>query len=145
MVLVFLGSSSEKFEVFVSFFCWQWFLVQVVLFREELGRLYLRKSFGWTLIRDVQVDLIDCWPQSFFSVFKSQTFYFGSLCQLYFSLNIFYLKPTRKPIWRSHFSKKTSTTFGQVIRYFKSPFDPLDLRDMMLRQEVSRVKAQGQK
>lgn len=28
----------------------------------------------------------------------------------------------------------------QVIRYFKSPFDPLDLRDMLLRQEVSRVK-----
>ncbi|CAJ1349729.1 unnamed protein product [Effrenium voratum] len=28
----------------------------------------------------------------------------------------------------------------QVIRYFKSPFDPLDLRDMHLRQEVSRVK-----
>ncbi|CAK8998216.1 Uncharacterized protein SCF082_LOCUS5543 [Durusdinium trenchii] len=28
----------------------------------------------------------------------------------------------------------------QVIRYFKSPFDPLDLRDMQLRQEVSRVK-----
>jgi len=28
----------------------------------------------------------------------------------------------------------------QVIRYFRSPFDPLDLRDMQLRQEVSRVK-----
>lgn len=27
-----------------------------------------------------------------------------------------------------------------MIRYFKSPFDPLDLRDMQLRQEVSRVK-----
>ncbi|CAK9066377.1 unnamed protein product [Durusdinium trenchii] len=27
----------------------------------------------------------------------------------------------------------------QVIRYFKSPFDPLDLRDMNLRQEISRV------
>eukprot|EP00434_Breviolum_minutum_P005970 symbB.v1.2.005264.t1/scaffold286.1/size306100/3 len=27
----------------------------------------------------------------------------------------------------------------QVIRYFKSPFDPLDLRDMQLRQKISRV------
>eukprot|EP00435_Cladocopium_sp_Y103_P004452 s1255_g1.t1 len=27
----------------------------------------------------------------------------------------------------------------QVIRYFKSPFDPLDLRDMQLRQNISRV------
>ncbi|CAJ1349731.1 unnamed protein product [Effrenium voratum] len=27
----------------------------------------------------------------------------------------------------------------QVIRYFKSPFDPLDLRDQQLRQEVSQV------
>ena len=27
----------------------------------------------------------------------------------------------------------------QVIRYFQSPFDPLDLRDMHLRQEVSKV------
>ena len=27
----------------------------------------------------------------------------------------------------------------QVIRYFQSPFDPLDLRDMELRQEVSKV------
>ena len=27
----------------------------------------------------------------------------------------------------------------QVIRYFQSPFDPLDLRDMQLRQEVSKV------
>eukprot|EP00438_Fugacium_kawagutii_P034707 Skav216621 [mRNA] locus=scaffold3008:172604:176803:- [translate_table: standard] len=27
----------------------------------------------------------------------------------------------------------------QVIRYFKSPFDPLDLRDMDLRQNISRV------
>ena len=27
----------------------------------------------------------------------------------------------------------------QVIRYFQSPFDPLDLRDMQLRQEISKV------
>ena len=37
------------------------------------------------------------------------------------------------------FFQAFSTVLIRVGRYFKSPFDPLDLRDMQLRQKISRV------